>query len=110
MNKMSGLGLSVLTVASLASLSSSVVEGSFASNIMNPQYHYESISIISDESGALCLSSNLSERVSGDILLDKNDAEENYLVKHEKVKVQLQITDIKKHVSRFDFEEEYEEI
>ena len=48
MNKMSGLGLSVLTVFSVASLSSSnVVGGSITSNIINP-YYYESVSIINN--------------------------------------------------------------
>ena len=109
MNKMSGFGLSVLTVFSVASLSSNVVGGSITSNVTNP-YFYESVSVINDESGGLCLSSNLSEQVVGDILADRNIIEENYWVKHEKRKVQLQITNITKHVSKFDFEEDYEEI
>lgn len=109
MNKMSEFGLSVLTVFSVASLSSNMAGGSITSNVFNP-YFYESVSVINDESGALCLSSNLSNQVVGDILTERNSIEENYLVKHEKRKVQLQITNIAKHVSKFDFEEDYEEI
>ena len=110
MSKMSGLGLSVLTVFSVASLSSSnVIGGSITSNIINP-YYYESVSIINDGKGELCLSSDLNEQVVGDILKDKVDAFDNYLPRREKRTVQMQITKITKHVSKFDFEEVYEEI
>ena len=109
MNKMSGLGLSVLTVFSVASLSSNVVGGSITSNVINP-YYYESVSVINDGSGELCLSSGLSEQVVGDILTDKNDVSDNYLLRRERKNVQLKITNITKHVSKFDFEEDYEEI
>lgn len=109
MNKVSGLGLSVLTVFSVASLSSNIVGGSITSNVVNPCF-YESVSVISDGCGELCLSSNLSDQVTGDVVTDRNDVIDNYLLRHGKKKVQLQITSITKHVSRFDFEEDYEEI
>ena len=56
MNKMSGLGLSVLTVSvfSVASLSSNTISGNVTSSINN-SYCYEAVSIISDENGEMCL-------------------------------------------------------
>ena len=55
MSKMSGLGLSVLTVFSVASLSSSnVIGGSITSNIINP-YYYESVSIINNTPSLLSI-------------------------------------------------------
>lgn len=108
MKKMSGLRLSVLTVLGVTSLSSNVV-GSYTSNVAN-SYCYEAVSVINDECGELCLSSNLSEQVVGDVWSNRSSIEENYWIKHEKKAVQLQITNISKHVSKFDFEEEYEEL
>ena len=111
MNKMSGLGLSVLTVSvfSVASLSSNTISGNVTSSINN-SYCYEAVSIISDENGEMCLSSSLGEQAGGAILINQNDISDNYLIRHKRRSVQLQITKVSKHVSKFDFEEEYEEI
>ena len=56
------------------------------------------------------LSSSLGEQAGGDILINQNDISDNYLIRHKRRSVQLQITKVSKHVSKFDFEEEYEEI
>lgn len=37
------------------------------------------------------------------------EKEIDFIQKHKKVKVSLQITKITKHISNFDFDEEYEE-
>ena len=75
MNKMSGLGLSVLTVSvfSVASLSSNTISGNVTSSINN-SYCYEAVSIISDENGEMCLSSSLGEQANmyQNLILKKN--------------------------------------
>ncbi len=109
MNKMSGLGLSMLTIYSAVSLSSNMVSGSVTSNIAYPHF-YESVSNINDASGVSCLSSNLGEQATGDIFINKMDNSEDYLLRHEREVVQLKIMGVTKHISKFDFEEVYEEL
>lgn len=57
---------------------------------------------------AICNSSMLSKRAVGDIVSMEKKTE--FVQQHEKTNVNLQIIKITKHVSNFDFEEEYEEI
>lgn len=60
--------------------------------------------------GERFLSSGLAEKVGGNILINQNDISNNYLVRYERRGVQFQITKVSEHVSKFDFEEEQEEI
>ncbi len=53
-------------------------------------------------------SSMLSRQAVGDIVSVEKKAD--FVQQHEKINVNLQITKITKHVSSFEFEEEYEEI
>lgn len=110
MNKISGVSLTVLTVFSLASLSTNM-NGSNSStlNIINPSI-YEASSLINDDRGELCLSSTLTQNVSGDIIVENEYSQEVGNFRTEKKQVRLQVTKITKHVSKFDFEEEYEEL
>lgn len=56
----------------------------------------------------VCNSSLLSRQAVGDIISVKKKA--NSVQRHEKINVNLQIIKISKHISNFDFEEEFEEI
>lgn len=109
MNKISGIGVSVLTIFSIASLSSNAISNSPTLNLSN-NYYNEAISLINDDRGDLCLSSDLSEHSMEDVLIENNEDEEKGLLKHKRKAVKMQITGVKKYISKFDFEEEYEEI
>lgn len=109
MNKMSGVGITVLTVFSLASLSTDISGNSSTLNIINPNV-FEASSLINDDIGELCLSSTLTQIVSGDIISENESMQEIDIARTEKKQVKLQVTKVTKHVSKFDFEEEYEEL
>lgn len=66
------------------------------------------ISSFNDTQGEMCISSALAERARGDILTTSEEFE--FFEKHQKKNVNLQITKITKHISKLDFEEEFEEI
>ena len=71
-------------------------------------YSYEPLAIINDF--RLCSSPKLNEYATGNILSMRNDMEENFFAQHTRQTVQLQITSISRHISKFDFDEEYEEL
>lgn len=97
--KYSGVG--VVAAFGVLTMSSSLPYVSVAS--MNP------VSIFSETSGCfigeetICNSSMLSNQAIGDIVSE-------YVKQLDKIKVNLQITKITKHLSHFDFEDEYEEL
>ena len=93
--------ISIVAVFGLLTMSSSVVSNSCANLNINKDY-------LSNENN-LCNSSILSKQVIGDIV-SANEEKADYEVKHEKINVTLNIEKVTKHVSHFEFEEEYEEI
>ena len=107
MNKITGF-MGVLTITSIASLSNPTTFDLTTSG--SRQYSYEAISYIDMEQGDLCVSSELSDFAIGDRVLENENPELFVVNKHKTIEVKLRITEIKKHVSNFDFDEEYEEI
>ena len=107
MNKLTGF-MGVLTISSIASLSN--VATFDLTTTGNNQYCYESISFIDVEQGDLCVSSELNDCAVGDRLTEIESQEMGLLSKHKMIEVKLHITEVKKHISNFDFEEEFEEI
>lgn len=106
--KASGIGVGVVTVISIATMSSAWPYNNFTTSI-NKQFGYEGASFFSDKEGELCVSSLLSEMVRGDVLAIEGDMSELYLA-HEQFGVQLKILEVKEHMPKFDFEDDYEEI
>ncbi len=106
--KVSGLGIKVMTFLSIATISSNTF-GESVTLSSNKQYSYEAISVFNDSKGELCTSSPMPEYFCGEIMAD-NDDFGKVNIQREKRRVQLQITKIRKHVSHFEFEEEFEEI
>jgi hypothetical protein len=49
------------------------------------------------------------ENQIGDILID-DENNEVFLQEHKKININIQVAKIKKHISNFDFDDEYEEI
>lgn len=103
--KMYGFGVGVMTFLSMATVSPDI--HSSMTSTLNNQYKYGGIYSCSD--GNLCASSVLAEKAIGDVVCDKS-IESDFVLKHEKYGVQIKVNQIKKHISTFDFEEEYEEI
>ena len=106
--KLSGIGLSVVTLLNIATISPNMYTNSLTANT-SAYYSYAAVPTYSDDQGELCISSMLADEVRGDVLLSNGNIDE-YVPKHKKMNVKLKITKITKHVSKFDFEEEYEEI
>ena len=78
------------------------------SNItLNNKPYYETKGCFSSEE-TICNSSTLSKNAVGDIV--SCDRVTDFVQNHDKINVTLHITKIHKHVSSFDFEDEYEEI
>lgn len=102
------VSVGVITFLSLATASTSIHNTSLTSG-MSDMYSYESAYVINDNQGAVCLSSSLSDQTTGDIILA---AENNDLIPitHNSMSAKLYIKEVKKHISRFDFEDEYEEM
>lgn len=105
LKKISGFG--IVAAFGLITMSSNMVNNSLTTINAKPVYFYESPSYFY-RGNKVCNSSMLSRQVVGDIL---SIAKKSDLIQQqEKIKVNLQITKISKHVSDFDFEDEYEEI
>lgn len=103
------VGVGVITVLSLASMSQNPKNS--MTTCVPADYRYEAASLFSDNIGDVCTSSELQNNVVGNIMLEnENNSTLDFVPKHKTENVKLNITDISKHVSRFDFEEEYEEI
>lgn len=105
LGKISGLG--VVAAFGLITMSSSLVDKSITTLSISPPFHYEKLGYFYGEE-TVYNSSMLSKQAIGDIL--SFDKGVDFVQKHEKIKVNLQITRISKHISNFDFEDEYEEI
>ncbi len=96
-----------ITVLSLASMPQGV-KGSMTSCVP-VEYEYDSESLFSDTIGEVCVSSELQNKTIGDIVID-NSVMSEFVQNHKANIFKLHITGVSKHVSKFDFEEEYEEI
>ena len=106
--KASSIGVGVVTFLSIATMSSTLPYNTYTTSI-NRQFGYEGVTLLSDKEGEFCSSSSLSDMVRGEVLANENDINEFYST-HEKFGVQLKILEIKLHISKFDLEDDYEEI
>lgn len=100
-------GISIVTAFGLITMSSSIACNSVTSMNVNPAYYYEINNYVNNDN-TVCNSSMLSKHTVGDIV--SVERKTDFVQQHDKINVNLQITKIKKHVSTFEFEEEYEEI
>ena len=100
-------GIGVVAAFGLLTMSSSIASQSLTTMNIRPDYYYEAYNYsLSDNT--VCNSSLLSRQAVGDII--SVDKKADSIQQHEKINVNLQITKISKHISNFDFEEEFEEI
>lgn len=99
--------IGVVAAFGLVTMSSSIASQSLTTMNVRPDYYYEAHNYSLADS-TVCNSSLLSRRAIGDIVSIDNKAD--FVQQHEKINVNLQIARISKHVSNFDFEEEFEEI
>lgn len=102
--RLSGIG--VVAAFGLITMSSSIASQSLTTMNIQHDYDYEAHNYSSAD--GVSNSSLLSRQAVGDIISLEKKAD--FVQQHEKINVNLQITGITKHVSSFDFEEEYEEI
>lgn len=103
--KISGLG--VVAAFGLLTMSSNLSDASVTSMNIKPDYFYEAPGYFNGEE-TVYNSSMLSKQAIGDIV--SFDRVSEFVQRHDKISVNLRITKITKHVSSFDFEDEYEEI
>ena len=102
-----GVGVGMVTFLSSASMSSELYANSQTVGI-NSAYVYEGISFVNDKEGDMCISSLSSNMLRGDIV--DNTEKLAFKQKRERKAVEIQVTHVSKHISRFDFEDEYEEM
>ena len=100
-------GFGVVAAFGLLTMSSDLSDASVTSVNIKPEYFYEAPGYFNGEE-TVCNSSMLSKQAIGDIV--SFDRVSEFVQRHERISVNLQITRINKHVSNFDFEDEYEEI
>lgn len=103
--RMQGIGL--VAAFGLLTMSSSIASNSFTTMNASPAYYYEAHDYINSDND-VCNSSMLSRQAVGDIV--SIEKKTDFVQPHEKINVNLQITKLTKHISSFEFEEEYEEI
>jgi hypothetical protein len=102
------VGVGVITFLSLATASTSIHSTSMTSG-MADMHSYASAYVINDNQGSVCLSSSLSDKTTGDIIMNV-DNDDLVPITHNLMSAKLHIREVKTHVSKFDFEDEYEEI
>ena len=97
----------VMATVGFITMSSSIVSQSLTTMSIKPNFYYEAhnYSVVDN---TVCNSSLLSRQAVGDIV--SVEKKTDFIHQHEKINVNLQITKITKHISNFDFEEEFEEI
>lgn len=100
-------GFGVVAAFGLLTMSSNIACNSYTTMNIRPAYYYEGQNYINNNN-TVCNSSILLKQAVGDIVSVEKKAD--FVQQHEKINVNLQITKITKHVSNFEFEEEYEEI
>ena len=74
---------------------------------INNIYAYEGVALVNDNEGTMCVSSSIPTESDKHI---KNMDEIDIINTRSRKKVELEVTKISKHISQFDFEDEYEEI
>ncbi len=99
-------GIGVVAAFGLITMSSSIASQSLTTMNIQHDYYYEAHNY--SLADGVSNSSLLSRQAVGDIVSLAKKAD--FVQQHEKINVNLQITRITKHVSSFDFEEEFEEI
>lgn len=100
-------GIGVVAAFGLITMSSSIASQSLTTMNIRLDYYYE-VHNHSSADNTVCNSSMLSRQAVGDIISDEKKVD--FLNQHEQINVSLQITNISKHISNFDFEEEFGEI
>lgn len=100
-------GIGVVAAFGLLTMSSSIASNSFITMNISPACNYEMHNYIYN-GNTVCNSSMLSRQAVGDII--SVEKKTDFVQQHKKINVNLEITKITKHVSSFEFEEEYEEI
>ena len=105
LNKISGIG--IVAVFGVMTMSSSIVNQSPTTINTKSAYYYENYNFFL-KNNTICNSSMLSKQAVGDIV--SADKQADFTHQHKKIGVKLHITKISKHVSNFNFEEEFEEI
>ncbi len=100
-------GISVVAAFGLITMTSNISSQSLATLNTKPAYYYETHNYLLTDNTA-CNSSTLSQHAVGDIVLP--DGKSDFVQQHDKVNVKLQISRIYRHLSNFEFEEEFEEI
>lgn len=104
-----GAGVGFITFMSLASVSHNPANNSLTSSISNAFAYESAVDIFNDDQGDVCISTNLSNQTVGDIISDKDEIVD-LPARYEKQSIKLHITEVRRHITEFDFEEEYEEI
>ncbi len=100
-------GIGIVAAFGLLTMSSSIASNSFTTMNVSPDCYYEVHNYINNDN-TVCNSSMLSRQAVGDIVSFEKRAD--FVQQHEKINVNLQITKITRHISSFEFEEEYGEI
>lgn len=98
--------IGVITFLGLATMS--LQNTSLTSGISNTNMHVPAY-VVNDRQGAVCMSSCLADKTAGDIVVAV-ESKDLLPIRHKVKNAKLYIKEIKKHVSSFDFEDEYEEI
>lgn len=98
-----------MTALSILTISSGMFGNNSTTVSSSNPYYYEAVSAFNDIQGELCVSSVLVDKARGDMLANGEENTE-FFKQHQRKNVKLKITKIRKHISNFDFEEEFEEI
>ena len=106
-NGVNRLKIGAVTVLGVASMfQSGIID--FSSNIPSA-FYYDSASTLNDCNGLVSSSSELQNNTTGDIIIKTNQMVD-MLGYRKKIDIRLRINEVRKHISHFDFEEEYDEI
>ena len=101
-------GFVVVAAFGLLTLSSSFADHSSSTAYITPYTYIQNRNALDKTEMDICLSSALSNRAVGDIV--KTEYEDGMIQQHKKLAVNLTIVKMERHISNFDFEEEFEEI
>lgn len=99
--------IGIVAAFGFITMSSSMVGFSPITTNIQPYYCCD-VHKFSLADNTICNSSMLSKQAIGDFV--STEKKPDFVQQHEKIQVNLRVTKISKHVSNFDFEEEFEEI
>lgn len=108
-NKKLVTGITAVTVLSIATISSNPLNSDLTTS-SNSVYNYKPAALYSNYNGEMCFSSELIDQVGGELLVNSGDNVVDLKRKSRMINVNLKISEVQRHISTFDFEEEYEEI